>query len=693
MTPSRLRVLLDRGGGPVGALAGLQRGLAAVVLCEGASVRDRPARMALVRTWQEVATSDRVQRLLAARHPHVYVEGRAGYPIDDLPDRPAVLLAEGEAPEALRRRRVAVVGTRAATPHGLADAHELGAVLARAGITVVSGLAIGIDAAAHEGALGAGGAVVGVVATGLDVVYPRRHGALFDRVRRAGLLVSELGYGVGPRREAFPVRNRIIAGLAEAVVVVEATLKGGARITAERAEEYGRTVMAMPGSRRNPAAAGTNALDLRRRAGGGRAVRRAGRALADIGSGTGRPAGGALRRRGSRPRAPAAASRRPSISSPAAPASRRRPWSCASGPWSAAAGWNARRPVLATVTVVGFRRPTTEVGNGEPGDRGGRAPVRRPGTGAGVAQRGLRGAGARRAGPGADRVQGGQARRPQRLRFAGRGAGTARGRRGGDRHAPRHPLRARARGARGRSPRPVREAVHQRRRAGGAAGGGGRARRCGRSPGTRVPLEPGAGRGRRRDRVGRDRQPAPGDDRRLLAVPERSGGGDAELVPRSRHRRVARRERIAHPRSAPAVARAVRIGERGDGGGGATRPRGRRRLLGPFPHGFGHRGRAPAGRRGVDHGRLRRGDGHARDGPDRRRAGLDRRRRRHPATGGARRFGPGGRRAASTAATSTCSAGGSCVTTNCWRRRSGPRSRADRSPHRCRSRRSRTASA
>jgi len=102
--------------------------------------------------------------------------------------------------------------------------------------------------------------VVGVVATGLDVVYPRRHRALFDRVRRCGLLVSELGYGVQPRREAFPVRNRIIAGLAEAVVVVEATLKGGARITAERAEEYGRTVMAMPGSRRNPAAAGTNAL-------------------------------------------------------------------------------------------------------------------------------------------------------------------------------------------------------------------------------------------------------------------------------------------------------------------------------------------------------------------------------------------------------------------------------------------------
>ena len=125
---------------------------------------------------------------------------------------------------------------------------------------MVSGLAIGIDAAAHEGALDAGGSVVGVLGTGLDVVYPRRHRALFDRVRDSGLLVSELGYGVQPRRESFPVRNRIIAGLAELVVVVEATLKGGARITAERALEYGRTVMAYPGSRRNPSAAGTNSL-------------------------------------------------------------------------------------------------------------------------------------------------------------------------------------------------------------------------------------------------------------------------------------------------------------------------------------------------------------------------------------------------------------------------------------------------
>jgi DNA processing protein len=99
-----------------------------------------------------------------------------------------------------------------------------------------------------------------VVATGLDVVYPRRHRALFERVRHYGVLVGEQPFGVLPERGRFPVRNRIIAALADLVVVVEATLTGGSRITAERALDYGRPVFAIPGSRRNPAAAGCNAL-------------------------------------------------------------------------------------------------------------------------------------------------------------------------------------------------------------------------------------------------------------------------------------------------------------------------------------------------------------------------------------------------------------------------------------------------
>jgi DNA processing protein len=261
MTHSRLRTLIERGDGPVGARAALERGLASAVLCHGAPAADLPARRALAQAWVTAARSDRTAHLLAARRTRVYVVGRSGYPIDpDLPQRPEVLLAEGDDATALERPRVAVVGTRAATPNGLEDARQLGATLARAGVTVVSGLAIGIDAAVHEGALDAGGSVIGVVATGLDVVYPRRHRDLFHRVRASGLVMSELGYGTQPRQHAFPIRNRIIAALAQITVVVEATLKGGARITAERAVDYGRTVMAYPGSRRNPASAGTNRL-------------------------------------------------------------------------------------------------------------------------------------------------------------------------------------------------------------------------------------------------------------------------------------------------------------------------------------------------------------------------------------------------------------------------------------------------
>ncbi|MGQ0804265.1 MAG: DNA-processing protein DprA, partial [Actinomycetota bacterium] len=234
MEPARVRDLVSRAGTPRRALARLD----------------------------EKVDERQIGALLARRRTRVYVEGRPGYPIADaLPDRPAVLLAEGDAPEVLDRPRVAVVGTRSATLHGLRDAYELGKFLAEAGITVVSGLAIGIDGAAHEGALDVEGAgVVGVVATGLDVVYPRRHAALFDRVRRAGLLLSESAFGAQPLRWRFPVRNRIIAALADAVIVVEATIAGGARITAGFALDYGRTVLAVPGSRRNAAAAGCNAL-------------------------------------------------------------------------------------------------------------------------------------------------------------------------------------------------------------------------------------------------------------------------------------------------------------------------------------------------------------------------------------------------------------------------------------------------
>jgi DNA processing protein len=204
-----------------------------------------------------------------SRRPHRWERGtefpiRDAEYLDAMVDArmPEVLLGEGDRPDAFDAPRVAIVGTRAASPMGIVDATEIAGFCARAGITVVSGLAIGIDGAAHAGALDAGGLTVGVVATGLDVTYPRRHARLYDRVREHGVIVGENEYGTRPLPWRFPIRNRIIAALADAVVVVEATQTGGARITADDACRFGRDVYVVPGSRRNPAAVGCNALIL-----------------------------------------------------------------------------------------------------------------------------------------------------------------------------------------------------------------------------------------------------------------------------------------------------------------------------------------------------------------------------------------------------------------------------------------------
>lgn len=256
ITPGRLRRLLEKFRGPVAALAAVTSGNAGTALREA----DR-SRETLPGLWRAHADPQRVTATLEARRSRVWLESDADFPIrEPVDDQPAVLLGEGERTEAFEAPRVAIVGTRAATPQGLADAHDLGAALTRAGCTIVSGLAIGIDAAAHEGALSAGGGVIGVVATGLDVVYPRHHERLFQRVRESGVIVSEHGHGVEPEPMRFPVRNRIIAALADVVVIVEATASGGTRHTARYADEYGRTICVVPGSRRNPAAALCNDL-------------------------------------------------------------------------------------------------------------------------------------------------------------------------------------------------------------------------------------------------------------------------------------------------------------------------------------------------------------------------------------------------------------------------------------------------
>jgi DNA processing protein len=256
ITPSRLRRLLERNGSPEAALESVGAGAAA-----GSIGGNRAAADAIAATWARHADPKRVARRLARRGTHVWIDGDDDYPIrDEVPGRPVVLFGEGAGVDAFTAPRVAMVGTRSASPHGLADAREIAAHLADAGVTVVSGLAIGIDGAAHEGALAAGGSVVGVVATGLDVTYPRRHDALYANVREHGVIVSEHAYGVPPHPTQFPVRNRIIAALCDVCVVVEAKAVGGATITADYANRYSRTVFALPGARRNVAAVGCNAL-------------------------------------------------------------------------------------------------------------------------------------------------------------------------------------------------------------------------------------------------------------------------------------------------------------------------------------------------------------------------------------------------------------------------------------------------
>ncbi len=211
--------------------------------------------------WPKACDVDVMQRVLLHRGTRVLLPYDPDWPIpEELINPPALLFVEGSRFEALGRPTVGIVGTRAASPHGLADAYELAMLAVTAGLPVVSGLAIGIDAAAHRGAIDRDGLTIGVVATGLDITYPRRHVELFARVRDHGLIIGEYPFGVGPQGWRFPVRNRIIAALSTTCVVVEATTSGGALSTARHALELNRTILAMPGSRRNPAAAGTNAL-------------------------------------------------------------------------------------------------------------------------------------------------------------------------------------------------------------------------------------------------------------------------------------------------------------------------------------------------------------------------------------------------------------------------------------------------
>jgi DNA processing protein len=180
--------------------------------------------------------------------------------LKNLYDPPIILYIRGRLPIIDDEAAVAIVGTRNCTPYGSISAERMGYELTRDGCLIVSGLAKGVDTAAARGALRAGGRVVGVVGSGLDIVYPAENKALFDDVASVGAIISEYAPGTPAVAKHFPARNRIISGISVGVTVIEAPLQSGALITAARALDQGRDVFALPGNVDSPACEGSNRL-------------------------------------------------------------------------------------------------------------------------------------------------------------------------------------------------------------------------------------------------------------------------------------------------------------------------------------------------------------------------------------------------------------------------------------------------
>lgn len=245
--PVNYRRLIDRFGDAGAALRALP-GLAA------AAGRVRPLAV------PTPAVAAREAEAVARLGGRLLFLGEADYPalLAELPDAPPVLAVLGDV-AALSAPAVAVVGSRSASANGMRLAGAIGEELAAAGQVVVSGLARGIDAAAHEGALRAG-RTVACVAGGLDMPYPPEHAGLQARIAEHGAVVAEAPPGTAPQARHFPRRNRVIAGLAAATLVVEAALRSGSLITARLAAEAGREVFAVPGSPLDPRARGANGL-------------------------------------------------------------------------------------------------------------------------------------------------------------------------------------------------------------------------------------------------------------------------------------------------------------------------------------------------------------------------------------------------------------------------------------------------
>jgi len=231
---------------------------------------DWPAQCDAASAWLAADPTRRIVTLADAQYPAALLETA---------DPPLLLYAQGRIELLGARDTLAIVGSRSPSAQGRDNARAFAAHFAQAGWCVVSGLALGIDGAAHEGALGAGGATVAVLGTGIDRIYPARHATLARHIAREGLLLSEFPLGTPPLRSNFPLRNRIIAGLARGTLVVEAAVQSGSLITARQAVEAGREVFAIPGSIHSPQSRGCHALIKQ----GAKLVESAGDVLAEFG--------------------------------------------------------------------------------------------------------------------------------------------------------------------------------------------------------------------------------------------------------------------------------------------------------------------------------------------------------------------------------------------------------------------------
>ena len=256
--PARLKWLLGIADSPIEVLEKLRK--------RKIPNKSGPAglKMELVEKWCNQAkrlSESKVVETLGELNVEVLTPQRARWPIlADDPDAPALLFARGNLGH-LDAPKIAIVGTRRCSSVGRKVARDLGHELTDQGISVVSGLALGIDREAHIGAAAASSPKpVAVLGTGIDVCYPTRNQSLFDRLLECGLIISELPPGIQPRRWQFPARNRIIAGLADATVVVESHIAGGSLLTADEAIERDKPVLAVPGSVLSAACVGTNQL-------------------------------------------------------------------------------------------------------------------------------------------------------------------------------------------------------------------------------------------------------------------------------------------------------------------------------------------------------------------------------------------------------------------------------------------------